>query len=143
MQALVPDTLWEIGGLAATLYSIGQARQHHVEQLSQSRKHHEVEIDLAVKQHKKNLVETKRVYLLELFTNLEQHFQQLNADLISSSKEAERDMFDQRNQNFQTIILASSVMFTALSTVIIDGGLPSPTTEGLIVAFALTSALSF
>eukprot|EP01033_Poteriospumella_lacustris_P015682 gene15682-11223_t len=143
MQALVPDTLWEIGGLAATLYSIGQARQHHVEQLSQSRKHHEVEIDLAVKQHKKNLVETKRVYLLELFTNLEQHFQQLNADLISSSKEAERDMFDQRNQNFQTIILASSVMFTALSTVIIDGGLPSRTTEGLIVAFALTSALSF
>lgn len=114
-----------------------------MEQLSQSRKHHEIEIDLAIKQHNKNLVETKRVYLLELFTNLEQHFQQLNADLISSSKEAERDMFDQRNQNFQTIILASSVMFTALSTVIIDGGLPSRTTEGLIVAFALTSALSF
>jgi hypothetical protein len=27
---------------------------------------------------------------------LEQHFQQLNADLISSSKESENDMFDQR-----------------------------------------------
>jgi hypothetical protein len=143
MNALIPDTLWEIGGLAATIYSIGQARQLHDEQLKQSKMHHEIEMDLAIKQHKKNLVETKRVYLLELFTNLEQHFQQLNADLISSGKEAERDMFDQRNQNFQTIILASSVMFTALSTVIIDGALPTQTSEALIVAFSLTSALSF
>jgi hypothetical protein len=143
MQALIPDTLWEIGGLAATIYSIGQARKLHEEQLEQSKKHHEIEMNLAKEQHKKNLVETKRVYLLELFTNLEQHFQQLNADLISSGKEAERDMFDQRNQNFQTIILASSVMFTALSTVIIDGALPTQTSEPLIVAFSLTSALSF
>jgi hypothetical protein len=57
---------------------------------------------------------------MELFTSLEKHFQQLNADLIGSSKESERDMFDQRNQQFQTILLASSVMFSALSTVIIQ-----------------------
>jgi hypothetical protein len=41
--------------------------------------------------------------------------------LISSSKESESDMFDQRNQSFQTVILSASVMFSSLSTVIIQG----------------------
>ena len=30
-------------------------------------------------------------------------------------------MFDQRNQSFQTVILSASVMFSSLSTVIIQG----------------------
>ena len=67
----------------------------------------------------------------------------MNADLISSSKEGERDMFDQRNQSFQSIILASSVMFAALSTVIIQGFLPPDSSEFIFVAYALTCSLSF
>ena len=52
-------------------------------------------------------------------------------------------MFDQRNQSFQSIILASSVMFAALSTVIIQGFLPPDSSEFIFVAYALTCSLSF
>eukprot|EP00981_Chlorochromonas_danica_P000329 scaffold85_cov175-Ochromonas_danica.AAC.14 len=89
------------------------------------------------------ILQAKRCYLLELLYDLEQHFQQLNADLIASGNESERDMFDQRNQSFQTMILASSVMFTGLSTAIVDGTLPPGTAEWLIIAFSTTAALSF
>lgn len=135
--------LYEVGGLLAAGYSLYQAKQlHDVEQVK-ARERHKEAMQLAEEQHKKNLAEVKRTYLLELFNNLEQHFQQLNADLIASSKESERDMFDQRNQSFQTIILAASVMFTALSTAIVDGNLDEKTPSFLIIAYALSSSLSF
>ena len=52
-------------------------------------------------------------------------------------------MFDQRNQSFQSIILSSSVMFAALSTVIIQGFLPPNSSEAIFIAYALTCSLSF
>ena len=135
--------LYEVGGLLAAGYSLYQAKQLHDVELNKARERHKEAMTLAQEQHKKNLAEVKRTYLLELFNNLEQHFQQLNADLIASSKESERDMFDQRNQSFQTIILASSVMFTALSTAIVDGNLADSSSQLIIIAYALTSSLSF
>ena len=77
------------------------------------------------------------------FNDLEKHFQQLNADLINNARESESDMFDQRNQSFQTIILSSSVMFSSLATVIIQGFLPSNANYALYISYALTCALSF
>lgn len=133
----------EVGGLVAATVSLFQAQKHHDATLTKAREQHREAINIAKEQHKKNLAEAKRHYLLELFNNLEQHFQQLNADLIASSKESERDMFDQRNQNFQTIILASSVMFTALSTAIIDGMIPYDAPNYFVVSYALTSSMSF
>jgi membrane protein implicated in regulation of membrane protease activity len=133
----------EVGGLLAAGYSIYQAKQLHNIELSKAKEHHQETIKLAEDQHKKNLAEVKRTYLLELFNNLEQHFQQLNADLIASSKESERDMFDQRNQSFQTIILASSVMFTALSTAMTNGLIPLQSSEVFVIGYALTTSLSF
>jgi hypothetical protein len=137
------ETILEGVSLLAAGYSIYQAKQYHDKEVHLAHQRHEAAMKLAREQHQKDLIETKRNYLLELFTNLEQHFQQLNADLIASSKEAERDMFDQRNQSFQTIILASSVMFSALSTAIVNGYLPSSSGAMLVVSFALTSSLSF
>ena len=52
-------------------------------------------------------------------------------------------MFDQRNQSFQSIILSASVMFAALSTVIIQGFLPPNANEFIYVSYALTCSLSF
>ena len=85
----------------------------------------------------------KQTYLLQLFSDLEQHFHQLNADLIASTREGERDMYDQRNQGLQTIILASSVMFAALSTLLVEGELPGNASEFMYVGFALFAGLSF
>jgi hypothetical protein len=136
-------SLCEVGGVAAATYSLFQAQRHHHDAVQKSREQHREAINLTKDQHKKNLAESKRHYLLELFNNLEQHFQQLNADLIASSKESERDMFDQRNQYFQTIILASSVMFSALSTAIVNGTIPHESSRFFVICYAATTSLSF
>lgn len=143
MEYLGDGRTYEMGGLLAAGATILQSQFLHQKDLAKAKERHEKEISLAKEHHIKALTESKRSYLLELLYDLEQHFQQLNADLIASSNESERDMFDQRNQNFQTIILASSVMFTGLSTAIVDGILPEHSTAFVVVAFALTSALSF
>jgi hypothetical protein len=116
----------EVLSLITSGVNLNQTRLYHQEEVEKAEARHKNSIDLAKKQHKDDLATIKKTYLLELFNSLEQHFQQLNSDLISSSRESERDMFDQRNQSFQTIILASSIMFSALSTVIVQGYLPEP-----------------
>jgi len=104
---------------------------------------HSESLDKATELHEENLRIIKQAYLIESYTSLEQHFQQLNADLSHNAKESERDMFDQRNQQYQTIILSSSVMFAALSTTIIQGILPSGSSSFICIAYAITTSLSF
>lgn len=135
--------LYEYGGLLAAGYGLYQARKIHDNELEKAKQRHKESIELTRRQHETELKTVKQTYLLELFNSLEQHFQQLNADLIASSRESERDMFDQRNQSFQTIILASSVMFSALTIIIIEGDLPTESGQFLLVAYALTGSLSF
>lgn len=137
------DKIYGYGGIVTGLVGLYQANSLHQQEKERSRKRHEAAMELAKQQHAKDLQLAKQTYLLQIFNSLEQHFQQLNADLIASSKESERDMFDQRNQSFQTIILSSSVMFSALTTVIVQGFLPGRSGDFLFIAYALTSSLSF
>lgn len=118
------ENFFEASSLIASAYGLKKANDYHQKELKSSQEKHKSIIDDAKKKHNLSMMNTKKTYLLELFYSLDQHFLQLNADLISSGKESERDMFDQRSQNFQTIILAASVMFSALATVIIQGYLP-------------------
>jgi len=104
---------------------------------------HEEEIKVEHDIHGKALKMSKQTYLMAAFSSLEKHFQQLTADLINSSRESENDMFDQRNQSFQTIILSASVMFSSLATVIIQGFLPKNANVELYVAYAVTCSFSF
>eukprot|EP01031_Cornospumella_fuschlensis_P037005 gene37005-44902_t len=143
MSLLANEALLECGGLLAAGYSIYQSTKLHSAELEKAQKRHKEAIELAIDQHKRNLTEEKRTFLLELFNNLEQHFQQLNADLIASGKESERDMFDQRNQSLQTLILASSVMFTGLITAITNSSLPLPTSAFMSISFAVTTSMAF
>lgn len=135
--------LIEVGNLLAAGYGLYQAKRHHEVEQEKAEVRHRHAVELAKKQHENDMKLVKQTYLLDLFNSLEQHFQQLNADLISSSRESERDMFDQRNQSFQTIILASTVMFSALSNVIVQGTIPSDSGDFLLIAYSLTSSLSF
>lgn len=86
---------------------------------------------------------TKQCYLIDTAKELKQHAQQLDADYIYNLKESERDMFDQKNQQYQTVIVSASVMFSALSTVIIQGILPNNSTNLIFIAYSLTTSLSF
>lgn len=86
MSLLANEALLEYGGLLAAGYSIYQSTKLHNAELEKAQKRHKEAIELAVDQHRRNLTEEKRTFLLELFNNLEQHFQQLNADLIASGR---------------------------------------------------------
>lgn len=133
----------DIASLMLGFYSIYQQKKLHDIELKLNKKHHIQSIEKSQELTERSLNEVKRFYLLELFNDLEQHFQQLNADLIASCKEAERDMFDQRNQSLQTIILSASVMFGALSTVIVNGTLSEGTEQPVVWCFGVSSAVSF
>lgn len=115
----------------------------HSRESAMSREIHLKVLEQERRQHMAALRVQKQAYLMESSTTLEQHFQTLDADLLNSSRESERDMFDQRSQQFQTVILASTVMFTSLTMVIVQGVLPDTTSSALKVAYAITGSLSF
>ena len=76
-------------------------------------------------------------------TTLEGHFHELHADLINATREGERSMYDQRNAEFQTLIISSTVMFSGLSTVIIQGYLPPASEAYIFYIMAISCSLSF
>jgi hypothetical protein len=100
---------------------MGLATEHHEKEVKQATDYHHKEMQHAEHLHKYELETSKKIYLWDASTQMEQHLQQLNADLINANREADRDMYEQRNSQFQTIIVSSTVMFAALCTVIIEG----------------------
>ena len=115
------DTALDVGNLASSVAQLAQSETHHRKELEMTKAMHEASMALAQKQHAKDMQTGKRIYLMETFTDLEQHFQQLNNDLMSSNRESESDMFDQCNQSLQTVLLGNCIMFGTLSTVIFQG----------------------
>jgi len=101
---------------------------------------HEEELELMRQQHENELKAAKQAYLINAFTNIEQYCQELNENLINSTRDAERDMVDQRNQQYQTILVASTVMLTALFTVLVQGRLPVMANEAVKLTFSLCTA---
>lgn len=75
-------------------------------------------------QFEESFILNRRTHLLSTYHQLQGYFQELNENLISSSRDVERDMLDSRNQHFQNIILASTIMLTALLSILYQGELP-------------------
>lgn len=85
----------------------------------------------------------QRLHLHQLGIAFEQHFMQLSADLFSASKEAERDMYRQRDSQFQTIMISATVMMGVSTALIVEGQLPQASPEWLQIALATCSGLGF
>lgn len=81
--------------LVVTCRRLSRDKDQHRQQLLNSREIHDEAIRNSKDLYRENLRTTKDTYLIKLFHSLEQHFQLVNTDLISSSREHERDMFDQ------------------------------------------------
>jgi hypothetical protein len=130
-------------GHTFSLIDAYQTRLYHEAEMARMDKHHAEEVDLSKDQHLQNILMTKQIHLTSVMMELEQHVHQLTADLLGNGKESERDMFDQRNQKHQTIILASSVMFGALCTTILQGILPKDSTSFQYVVYSITASSAF
>jgi hypothetical protein len=119
-------------GNVVNLSSIGLSYMLANRGLRQARHQHSASIDLSKRQH-----------LMETFAELAQHFIQLDADLVNATKESERDVYDQRNQQLQTLVLSCTVMFAALSTIMVQGYLVVSSPNALIIGFSICNGLSF
>jgi hypothetical protein len=98
-----------------------------------SRKQFEAEMDLE-----------KRTHLMESFMEMQTQFILLDSDLVSSSRDAERDSFDHHNQRLQNLIISCTVMFAATSTIVIQGNISDPHFFApLKVLYSISNGLSF
>jgi len=104
---------------------------------------HEQEINLAKKMHAREKQVMSKHHSIAINKMLEQHFHQLSSDLISAAREAERDMYDQRSAEFQTLMFCATAMFTALSMILVQGQLPLQSRKWLYTWDAIICGLSF
>jgi hypothetical protein len=119
------ENIFAFGGMASS-YLLAKRS------LNQSKTQHLANVDLSKRQH-----------LMETFSELAQHFIQLDADLVNATRESERDVYDQRNQQLQALILSCTVMFAALSTIMVQGYLRGSSPNPLVISFSLCNGLSF
>lgn len=68
---------------------------------------------------------------------------QLSADLFSAGKEAERDMYRQRDSQFQTVMISATVMMGVTAAIIVEGTLPDGSPEWLEISLATFSGFAF
>lgn len=115
------------------------AHKLHKEDMEKSRRMHDADMEVA----KRDMFLNKQTHLMSTFNELEMHFAQLDADVVNATKESERDMYDQRNQQMQTLIVSSSVMVTALTTLLIQGILPDTTDPYNKIVYGITCGLSY
>jgi hypothetical protein len=136
------NRLYGIGGLISAGIGAYQASNIHHKTVENDDYLHHAELKLIKEQHQKEIATAKQTYLLSTFTDIEQYCQELNENLLNSSRDAERDMVDQRNQQFQTILVASTIMLTALIGVLIQGVLPDGTSTFLVLLYSLSNSSS-
>jgi len=124
---------------ASLLASVGAA----VYQGRQAHDLHEKEVAMNVDLYRRDVQLAKQQHLMATIADIELNLAQMQADRHNAMKESVRDMFDQRNQQLQTIIVASSLMMTGCITLLITGVLPDGNAEELTIAFALMTGSSF
>lgn len=131
-------------------------------------------IDSAHHCHSEGKMVEKQKHLMEIFSEMQKHFQTLNSDLLSTTKEngmielkllhhiaalalssfsllpcssfiiLERDMFDHRNQQFSTILVAATIMLGSLVAVLAQGVLHEDSQKNsfLVVVYSISNSLS-
>ena len=116
------DTILQVGvTLGAARFAYKQANDQHIESKEDNRRTNDIGINSDI-----------------LMTLL-----QADSDITSMRSEAERDSYDQKNQQLQTLIISSSVMIGALISIFIQGILPEGTNYLITAFFGLTNGLSF
>jgi len=169
---LTLDTVMSLASLGISMFTARQERRHHHENKEIERKHHKVVVEMEKRIHQEQMVinrksvenDSKRhketvqlteelhsashqlersLHQSQLCSALEQHLQDITSDLIVAGKEADRDMWDQRNAQFQTLLLSATVMFAAGMAVIVEGELPEKSETAIIIGYSASVGMSF
>ena len=71
--------------------------------------------------------------------NTEQHFQSLTAELLAAAKEADRDVWEQRNSQFNNLLICATLMFGIAMSTIIEGSYDDQESTDLLNLLFVTS----
>lgn len=135
-------TALKIANTLASGATVYQEKQQHLTSLQEEERLHHISMQEMQKQFNGEMQAARRTYLLSMYADMETYFQELNENLISSSRDSERDMVDQRNQQFQTILISATIMLATLLNIMFQGTL-QPDLHWLFYAgFALFNTLS-
>ena len=131
--------------LSRTLHVEAQkvAQELHVKEMELAVNQHLQEVKLAEKMQHFERLNERKYFLNEKVSELEQHFQELSANLISGNRESESDMHNNMSLQFQNIIVTAAVMFAALSSSTIEGLIPAESPTKAVYALAIFSGLGF
>jgi len=133
---------YEIGTTVLTCLTLLQTALIHNATEEREYKHHREELENILLQHNKEIKLSKETYMKNMFVDMERHFQQLNADLLIATRASERDMYDQRNKQCQTLILAATIMLSSLISIIIQGSLPLSTPKVALNLYSISGTAS-
>ena len=84
-----------------------------------------------------SIYQSQQLHARSTSTSNELHFQALAADLLANTKEADRDVWEQRNGQFNNMLVASSVLFGIAMACILEGSFDEDRTEGWEVTLYL------
>ncbi|EOD32929.1 hypothetical protein EMIHUDRAFT_253222 [Emiliania huxleyi CCMP1516] len=106
--------------LGASFWSIHETRQTH-----------------------QNAVQVDRdLHVRGLAAAAEHHYQQLIAELLAAAKEADRDVWEQRNGQFNNLMLASILMFGVGMSAIIEGNFDLNDSGMAVIVFSFFEAVA-
>lgn len=125
-----------------TLWSLSTSWNIYLESDKRVRTLHNNELNNVKKFHIDELKQSKQIYLRSLLNDMKQHELQLEADIINAVKENERDMYDQKNKQIQTMIIANSIMLTALISILIQSIIPNETPDYSKIIYVISGCLS-
>ena len=134
--------MFGLGGVITTGVSLLQASDQHKRGQDLESQQHEEELRQMKEQFRQELLTARKTYLISTYTDVEQYFQELNENLINTSRDAERDMVDQRNQQYQTMLVAATMMLTALLSILYQGNLPTNSPSHITIAYSLSNTAS-
>jgi len=130
----------------ATVFSSGYQfhldRHHHHRNLVLDKEFFDADFTRSRNQHKEGLFNSKQTYLISIYADIESYYQELNENLLNSTLDAERDMVDQRNQQYQTTLISATIMLGATIGVLFQAPLPVDCDEIVVIVYSTSIAAS-
>lgn len=105
-----------------------QAKKHHESELQHSHELHLQQMDLSVRQHEEAIELAKT-----------QCDVQMGMEMKSAFRENLRDVWDQKSNRAQTLMVIDTLMFACGFGVILEGTLPVATPQPLVMLYAISA----
>lgn len=131
--------------LAATVASVApmvQAHTQHQQARDVAGAMHEAVIEQQRKAHLDELLLEGELHTRDLKLQRELHFSQLSHDIELSRREAARDVWAQRSQHAQTLMVIDTLMFACAYAIVVQGDPPVESSVWLLRLYSLSQGIS-